>query len=713
MRATAHSLRRNSLVLAVVAALVIALGFSSATHAADEPDWKAAVVQIPETPYTKDAQTYTGEPGVALKPHLGDDLGAERLRPVLDDLASRYFDGARLRSTEDGLTAYTNLQHLDSYLKSSLSGGKVPSGDMRTAHIAALVGSLTGGRQVADAAIQDVAVTVAPFQRTDGTAAMPPPPGFDQAVVGLADARAVFAAADGELRKGLPEPAIVHFGQAWEAAFQALAGLGITYEGDHDSDGVTDVVELRFGASPLVVDSDADGLTDRFEIHELAGWTAPNSRDTDLDGVLDGDEDIDGDGLTNLAEQNLGTAPGNADTDGDGVSDGAEVARGTNPLVADARGPPLAGDMPPIETAPTPIDTDGDGLDDLAEDDEESDPAKPDTDGDGLSDGAEVDEIGTNPASADSDGDGLSDGYEMVHAVDQGLDPVRPDEQVSKWTYVTDFLLGLFAGDFAPRDSMAWLSGYLCSGGLSLIPVVGWILGGIADIRDTVAGLIHGDWVGTGLSILGVVPYAGDAVAIPGKAAKFAARFTHRIDTVIRFIARYDKISDGIKTLAIKAIMLGDYGKLIEKNLTEASILRLARGERTSLKRLAAAMGDINHVVGDTVPFFRTGRAGERHVIRDSSPAGTRTRGSASSGRPECPIPTRRGATRTSCRKPTTGSSPTRSRPAFPTPRKSISARRTHTSRTTASSESSWPTGTSCHTTGSTASASHRLCWTA
>jgi hypothetical protein len=52
---------------------------------------------------------------------------------------------------------------------------------------------------------------------------------------------------------------------------------------------------------------------------------------------------------------------------------------------------------------------------------------------------------------------------------------------------------------------MAWLAGNLCSGALSFIPVVGWIVGGLADIRDTIAAIIHSDWVGAGLSILGVV----------------------------------------------------------------------------------------------------------------------------------------------------------------------------------------------------------------
>jgi hypothetical protein len=48
--------------------------------------------------------------------------------------------------------------------------------------------------------------------------------------------------------------------------------------------------------------------------------------------TLDHSPDVDGDGLTELAEAVIGTSDINPDTDGDGIPDGAEVAQGTNPL---------------------------------------------------------------------------------------------------------------------------------------------------------------------------------------------------------------------------------------------------------------------------------------------------------------------------------------------------------------------------------------------
>ena len=90
----------------------------------------------------------------------------------------------------------------------------------------------------------------------------------------------------------------------------------------------------------------------------------------DLDSV-----DTDGDGLTDTAEEALGTDPLNADTDGDGLNDGDEVNQyGTDPLNAD---------------------TDGDGLNDGDEVAAGSDPLDP-------NDPAQVQESPDSPDSNDS-----------------------------------------------------------------------------------------------------------------------------------------------------------------------------------------------------------------------------------------------------------------------------------------------------------------------
>lgn len=639
MRILARPIRRL-LVVGVTTVLVGQLG-AVVAHAADSTDWRtelAKVAAITPTQYTRDAKTAVADSAL-IQPYVGDDLGESRLEPILADLDTRYFDGARFKSPDDAATAFDNLQHLESYLKGQLSGN-TRTGDARRAYLDALIATQTGVRLLAEAAIEDAEATVGPFRASPSPA--PVPAGVTEGFADIDTARAEFDKASAMLRAGNIEPATVHSASAWVHGYAVLSRLGITYTGDHDSDGVVDVVELRFGASPLLVDSDFDGLTDKFEIEKLTGFTKANNADTDADGVRDGDEDIDGDGLTNLREQELGTSPTNSDTDGDGVSDGVEVDRGTNPLVADPRpGPPLGGGAPPIDPQPTLTDTDGDGLIDSVEVDEETDPSNVDTDGDGLSDGAEVnDEWGTDPLNPDTDGDGLRDDYESAHIDDLGLDPGRPDVQVSKWSYVTDFLLGMFAGDFVPVDSMAWLAGNLCSGGLSAIPVVGWILGGLADLRDTIAGLIHGDWVSAGLSILGVVPYVGDAVAIPGKAARFVIKYTHRLMETLRFVTKWDKIPDFVKDLALQLI-LGETYDLLQGDgaaaaadgtaaaadaavmspaalpmfrFSKTGIRLMSKGDRTDWDRITKALTSPHHVDGDRVPLSFNWRQSEDYL---------------------------------------------------------------------------------------------------
>ncbi|MCB9546386.1 MAG: hypothetical protein H6706_11085 [Myxococcales bacterium] len=219
---------------------------------------------------------------------------------------------------------------------------------------------------------------------------------------------------------------------------------------DTDSDGLPDGVEVN-GSNPTDpndFDSDNDGLPDGTEDANHDGnfdegtETDPNNPDTDGGGESDGSEveggrnpiddpsddvrqDRDGDGIDDLTEVRTGTDPDNPDTDGDGLGDGEED-RNFNGMVD------------PGETDPRDPDFDDDGILDGAEDANhngvidvnESDPRNPDTDGDGLPDGVEdrdrdgVRDPGeTNPALADSDGDGIPDGVEDANRDGEWLDP--------------------------------------------------------------------------------------------------------------------------------------------------------------------------------------------------------------------------------------------------------------------------------------------------
>lgn len=130
----------------------------------------------------------------------------------------------------------------------------------------------------------------------------------------------------------------------------------IDMKADGDDDGLIDYIEYYYGSDPSLDDTDGDGLSDYYEVYYL-GYDS-KSDDTDNNGVLDINEDADGDGLSNIEEQNNGTNPAyydtdhdfvsdydeinihgtdplEADTDKDGVADGVEIENGSNPLIAE------------------------------------------------------------------------------------------------------------------------------------------------------------------------------------------------------------------------------------------------------------------------------------------------------------------------------------------------------------------------------------------
>ena len=167
---------------------------------------------------------------------------------------------------------------------------------------------------------------------------------------------------------------------------------------DSDGDGLSNLREQELGTHPRQVDSDEDGLTDGAEVNQHN--SDPLSEDGDYDRVLD------------AQEVQYKSNPRKADSDDDGISDYDEInSYGTRPDLAD---------------------TDGDGLSDFIElkgpyadilNPRNAQDAGQDYDGDGLSNKQELLETLTNPKVADTDGDGLSDGVEVA----RGLNPLDAD----------------------------------------------------------------------------------------------------------------------------------------------------------------------------------------------------------------------------------------------------------------------------------------------
>ncbi len=179
--------------------------------------------------------------------------------------------------------------------------------------------------------------------------------------------------------------------------------LTVTTHEDMDGDGIKDFEEIEIGTSPYMRDSDLDMLSDDFE---LSIGSDPTSQDSDGDGASDYDEYL------------WGSSPLSNDTDADLISDAVEAELGTNPTSPDSDQDGLDDylEVYVLHSNPLSSDTDLDGLEDGFEYEVGLNLLSPDTDGDSLSDLFEI-LNNISPFTADTDGDGWSDAYEIENCM--------------------------------------------------------------------------------------------------------------------------------------------------------------------------------------------------------------------------------------------------------------------------------------------------------
>lgn len=355
----------------------------------------------------------------------------------------------------------------------------------------------------------------------------------------------------------------------------------------HQVDNASDLPEVfrrisneTGGDEGVMSDSDKDGLNDCVEIQ---GAYSPGS------------------GLRYVSD------PFSADTDGDGLADGEEVLPLGNNV-----GIPTASDTFQVLSDPSNADTDGDGLPDPAELDEETSAWRADSDGDGLSDSDEM-SWSTDPLASDTDGDGYTDGSEVADAA-AGFSPVVFDDPLTPDEWASEFAKGAALGDAGEGTTVPYLLGTISSSAVSFIPVVGWIVGAVLDLRDAIANTVKTDWVAAGMSLAGIVPYVGDTANIIAKVTKFLGRSAHLLDEVIAAIAKLDDFPPSARADIIAGINSNwDALRKASPNMDEASFLRLA-SSRQGADHIVDALKRQRVQVGASLPFVSNWRDAESAV---------------------------------------------------------------------------------------------------
>ncbi|MBI5556360.1 MAG: right-handed parallel beta-helix repeat-containing protein [Deltaproteobacteria bacterium] len=170
----------------------------------------------------------------------------------------------------------------------------------------------------------------------------------------------------------------------------------LSFISDYFDNPTQGMVNYSAWATASMDDADGDGLLDELE---EAGCTEPLNPDTDSDGLPDGVEDANHNGMVDNAETN----PCNADSDGDSYQDNIDPFPANPAEWTDSDGDGIGdnADLCPLDAGNDP---DGDTICALADNcPETSNPDQADCDNDETGDGCDTD----SPCSEDFDNDGV------------------------------------------------------------------------------------------------------------------------------------------------------------------------------------------------------------------------------------------------------------------------------------------------------------------
>jgi len=299
-------------------------------------------------------------------------------------------------------------------------------------------------------------------------------------------------------------------------------------------------IGLTGAVDAVLLQNIADGTNGAFRKIDSAAGLA--SIFTDLETVFGDDgKDDDEDGLTNCQEiqgfyfpkskKLIQTDPKKWDSDGDGVSDGAEAGILELGFSNAAKSKPVwVAKTPASNPAPNNQDTDGDGILDPDEYRISTDAFSQDSDHDGITDFDEIEIYGTNPNDHDSDGDGAADKFEILN-MSKGFDPNvfnYKSDAITKAKFYFELAKGGVSGDIIDIDTPPELYGQIVGGFFV-----------VSDARDLIANLFKGEWLGAGLSAVGLVPVVGDAIGAGARITKFLEKFPRKRYEVVNLLEKH------------------------------------------------------------------------------------------------------------------------------------------------------------------------------